>query len=84
MILHGWEKVADSLHEKSLRGAWNAMSTKISDEMLNEFAVEESLDQSPDMLKTRYKDVANRVLLYMPLRATPDRKRFVKGFRNMW
>ncbi len=66
MILHGWEETAHQLSALAARGAWADMPSVISDEMLTEFALITTPRDLPEALRARYKDLADRLGLYIP------------------
>ena len=66
MALHGWEETASQLSALAARGKWTEMPTLVTDEMLQEFAVVAPLDEIPALLLSRYKDVVDRLGLYIP------------------
>jgi probable F420-dependent oxidoreductase len=67
--LHGWEGVGKELYGLSLRGDWAGMAGLISDEMMDEFAVQGRAEEIPGLLKQRYEGIADRVSLYAELDA---------------
>jgi probable F420-dependent oxidoreductase len=66
MALHGWEDTASQLSALAARGRWAEMPTLVTDEMLQEFAVVAPLNEIPALLLSRYKDVVDRLGLYIP------------------
>lgn len=64
LALHGWESLADRLHELSVtkdEGRWAAMGELIDDEVLNTFAVLGRPHEAADELRRRYADIVDRV-----------------------
>ncbi len=64
--LHGWGELGDRLHELSLAGRWDEMTSQVPDEVLEEFAIEATFDELPKALKTKYEGLLNRISLYLP------------------
>jgi len=62
---HGWEDVCDELHDLSRKGEWEQMTSLITDEMLEAFAVEAPWGDLRDEIEARYSHV-DRVVLYTP------------------
>ncbi len=63
---HGWGDLQPELNILSKRGEWDEMGMRISDEMLETFAVKGSPDEIPSLLQRRFGDVIDRLRLYMP------------------
>jgi probable F420-dependent oxidoreductase len=66
--LHGWGEIGDELNSMSKRGEWEAMGEKITDEMLDAFAVVGPLDDIPRLVGERYGDLVDRFSFYAPYR----------------
>ena len=66
MALHGWGETADELQGLARRGEWSAMGGRISQEMLETFAVVSSPEQMGTALAERYGGLADRLSLYLP------------------
>lgn len=66
MEVHGWEDVADDLSGLAREKKWREMPTRITDEMLNAFAIEVAPDEIGPALKERYEGLIDRVALYTP------------------
>ena len=60
--IHGWGDLQPDLNAMSKRGEWSEMGTRITDEMLEEFAVVGRADEIAGQMKKRYGDVIDRVL----------------------
>ena len=67
MSLHGWQETADALSHLAARSRWNEMPSLISDEMLQAFAVWAEPSSLAQALHNRYRNLADRVTLYLPL-----------------
>ena len=65
--LHGWLDVGEKLSALAARGQWAEMPGLITDEILAEFCTEASSPlELARALKERYKDLADRLTLYIP------------------
>lgn len=72
MELHGWGDVARDLSKLVREQKWDAMAARISDEMLDTFAVVASTGDLATALRSRYEGLADRLMLYIPF--TADRQ----------
>jgi probable F420-dependent oxidoreductase len=70
--LHGWGEVGDELNVMSKRGEWEAMGEKITDEMLDAFAVVAPMAKVPAMVGERFGDLVDRFSFYAPYRLADD------------
>jgi probable F420-dependent oxidoreductase len=59
---HGWGALQGELNAMSKRGEWDAMGTRITDEILEQFAIVARPDEVPAQLKKRYGGSIDRVL----------------------
>jgi probable F420-dependent oxidoreductase len=66
MALHGWGEIADELQGLARRGEWEAMGGRISQEMLETFAVVAPAEEIGAALAERYRGLADRLSLYLP------------------
>jgi len=66
MELHGWEDVADRLHEASRVGEWERMAALVDDDMLDAFAVVGTAAEVRDGLARRFSGVADTVCINAP------------------
>jgi probable F420-dependent oxidoreductase len=60
---HGWGALQDELHALSKQGRWVEMGDRITDEMLDTFAVRGQPEELPEKLAARYGDLADRLSL---------------------
>ena len=81
MELHGWGDVCDRLHGLSTKGDWGRMPSEVTDDILNEFVVEGTLDDIGVAVKGRYENLLERVRLYLPFDGNENWKRMIEGFR---
>lgn len=68
MALHGWGSTADELSGLARSGDWGSMGGRLSDEMLETFAVVAPWEDLAAALARRYAGVADRLALYLPFR----------------
>jgi probable F420-dependent oxidoreductase len=59
---HGWGDLQGELNAMSKRGEWDAMGTRITDEILEQFAIVAQPHEVAAQLKRRYGDSIDRVL----------------------
>lgn len=82
---HNWEGTFNRLLEKSRKGQWDSMADEITDEMLQEFAVEGYYEDIPRLLLEKYGDMLDQVLIYFgePEKGDPENwQRLIKAFRD--
>jgi len=82
---HGWGDTFIRLRDKSRNGEWDTMANEITDEMLEEFAVTGSYDEIPGLLKEKYGEMLDEVLIYFgePEKDDPARwRRLTKAFNE--
>jgi len=65
MQAHGWEDTGRELWELSKEGAWGKMVGLVTDEMVEEFAVEAPIDEIAATVRDEYDGVADRVVFDM-------------------
>jgi len=85
LAVHGWEGVGEELTKLARSGAWDQMGSRISDEMLDAFALSVPDNELPRALRERYEGVVQRVALYYPIQqAAPleSWQSFVTSFRE--
>jgi len=66
--LHGWDGLATELHELSRRGAWTEMGERVSDEVLEAFAVVARPEELASRLLERCAGTVDRLALTAALR----------------
>ena len=59
---HGWGELQTELNTLSKRGEWDTMGERITDEILEEFAVVAEPDKVAGVIKARYGDLVGRIL----------------------
>jgi probable F420-dependent oxidoreductase len=71
--LHGWGELGDELNSLSKRGEWDEMGRRISDDVLDAFAVAGKPEELPGLVEARFGDMVDRISFYAPYRADPER-----------
>ncbi len=79
--VHGWPGTADRLHQLQRAGDLAGMAATITDEMLDVYTVSATWDQLADTLLTRYRGVADRLVMY---NATSDWRPSHPGTLERW
>ncbi len=64
MALHGWEAEGEALSTMARAGEWEQMAGRVSDAMLDAFAVAAPLEQLGAILRRRYEGLLGRVSIY--------------------
>ncbi|MEE8396181.1 MAG: TIGR03617 family F420-dependent LLM class oxidoreductase [bacterium] len=83
--LHGWRATGEELSQMARRGEWAQMAGKISDEMLDTFAVAAPPTKLAAALRERYEGLVDRISLYVGI---PDEgpeepmQVFLRAFRQ--
>jgi probable F420-dependent oxidoreductase len=62
---HGWGETCIRLNEKAAKGDWGGMASLITDEMLDVYAVQGTVDELPDLIKKKYAGVIDRLGFYL-------------------
>jgi len=70
--LHGWGELQDELNAMSKQGLWEEMGEKITDEILDTFAVVAEPQKLAAGIAERYGDVVQRLSFYAPYESDPD------------
>ena len=73
--VHGWGDLCPELYGLSIEGKWQEMATKITDDMLEEFAVTGTYDEIVPKIKERCAGVIDRVNFSIPVRSPEDEER---------
>jgi probable F420-dependent oxidoreductase len=82
LAAHGWEGIAQELHEKSLEGDWTGMTLLITDEMLDTIAVSGTYESIGRKLRERYLGLLDRITLYQPYETAFDESRLAALVRE--
>jgi probable F420-dependent oxidoreductase len=80
--LHGWGELQGELNAMSKRGEWDAMGTRISDEILEQFAIVAQPHEVPGQLKRRYGSSIDRVLATFAFTDEAQRKQALAELRG--
>ena len=70
--LHGWGDLQTELNALSKEGKWEEMGTRITDDILEAFAVVAEPDQVAAGIKARYGGAVSRVSFYAPYKSDPE------------
>jgi probable F420-dependent oxidoreductase len=82
LAAHGWEGIAQELHEKSLEGDWMGMTRLVTDEMLDTIAVSGTYESIGRKLRERYAGLLERIMLYQPYKTLWDESRLAALVRE--
>ena len=80
--LHGWGELQNELNAMSKRGEWDAMGTRITDEMLEQFAIVAQPHEVPAQLKRRYGSSIDRVLATFAFTDDEQRRKALAELRS--
>jgi probable F420-dependent oxidoreductase len=83
LALYGWEGEGEKLSALVARGKWGEIPEIINDEMLEEFAVISTEEDLAEALKERYRNIADRITLYLPF-MPGERDAFWKALIEAW
>jgi probable F420-dependent oxidoreductase len=78
---HGWGELQSELNVLSKRGEWVEMGNRISDEMLEEFAVVAEPQNVPSAFAKRFGGIIDRVLCNFPYATDAQRKAYLEELR---
>lgn len=79
--VHGWGDLQTELNVLSKRGEWDAMGERITDDILEEFAVVAEPAKVPAALKARYGGLVDRILATFSFVAEADRADYMEELR---
>jgi probable F420-dependent oxidoreductase len=80
--VHGWGELQNELNAMSKRGEWDDMGTRITDEILEQFAIVAQPKEVPGQLKRRYGDSIDRVLATFALDDAAQRTQALAELRG--
>ena len=80
--LHGWGALQGELNAMSKRGEWDAMGTRITDEILEQFAIVAQPHEVPAQLKRRYGSSIDRVLATLAFSDDEQRRKALAELRS--
>jgi hypothetical protein len=78
---HGWGDICDRLHGHSVKGEWDRMAAEVTEDVLDEFVVEGGWEEMGGILRRRYRNLADRVRVYLPFDGDRRWRVLAKGFR---
>jgi len=73
--IEGWGHLNEELFALSLEGKWQEMATRITDDMLDQFAIIGTYDQIVKKMKEKCAGVIDRVNFTIPVRSPEDEER---------
>jgi probable F420-dependent oxidoreductase len=79
--LHGWGELQGELNALSKQGEWDAMGERITDEILEEFAVVCEPRAVAATLKARFGGLVDRLLCTIPFAGDEERKAWMQELR---
>jgi len=79
---HGWGALQEELNVLSKRGEWQTMGERITDEIVEEFAVVAEPHRVASALKARFGGVVDRLLCTFPFAGETDRQNFFEELRS--
>ena len=80
--LHGWGALQGELNVLSKQGQWAEMGTRISDEILEEFAVVATPQQVVPTLKARFGGLVDRVTCGFPFAPREEHPKLIRELRS--
>ena len=80
--MHGWGALQDELNILSKRGEWDAMGDRITDDILNEFAIVAEPNDVPKRVKARCGDILDRFICMMELPDVEKQAEFVQELKR--
>lgn len=80
--VHGWGDLQGELNTLSKRGEWDAMGERISDEILEEFAVVAEPAKVAGALKARFGGLVDRMLVTFSFAGAEDRASYMEELRG--
>lgn len=81
--IHGWGDLNQELFSLSVEGKWQEMATKITDDMLDEFAVIGTYDEIVKKIKAKSAGVIDRVSFTIPTRTPDDEERLKSMMKEL-
>ena len=78
---HGWGELQSELNAMSKRGEWEAMGERITDEILEQFAVVAEPQQVAGALAERFGGLVDRLLCMFPFATDAERRAYMEELR---
>jgi probable F420-dependent oxidoreductase len=79
---HGWGDLQTELNVLSKRGEWVAMGERITDEILEEFAIVAEPAKVASVLGARFGGIVDRVVCSVPFASDADRSAYMEELRS--
>ena len=79
--LHGWGELQTELNTLSKKGEWVEMGKRITDDMLDEFAIVSEPQGVAKALSQRYGGLVDRILCAFPFASVEERKGYMEELR---
>jgi probable F420-dependent oxidoreductase len=70
--IHGWGDLGEELNSLSKQGGWEEMGRRITDDVVDAFAVAGKPEELPGLVQARVGDVVDRLSFYSPHRSDPE------------
>ena len=80
--MHGWGELQTELNVMSKRGEWVEMGERITDEILDAFAIVCEPDQVADRVKERFAGLADRVTCNFPHATPEERLEYIQALQS--
>jgi len=80
---HGWGELQQELNTLSKRGDWDAMGERITDEILEEFAIVAAPDKVVGAIKARYGGLVDRILCDFSFAKDGKRDEYLEELRSI-
>ena len=81
--IEGWGDLNQELFALSIEGKWQDMATRITDDMLEQFAVIGTYDEIVKKIKARSAGVIDRVTFAIPTRTPDDEERLKEMIKEL-
>lgn len=81
--IHGWGDANQELFALSIEGKWQEMASRITDEMLEEFAVIGTHDEIVAKIKARCAGLVNRIAFTIPVRSPEEEERLKSMIKEL-
>lgn len=81
--VHGWGDLTMELNALSLEGKWQEMATKISDDVLDQFAIIGTYDEIVSKIKEKCAGVIDRMTFAIPVRSADDEDRLKSMIKEL-
>jgi len=79
--LHGWGELQTELNTLSKRGEWETMGDRITDEILEEFAIVAEPEKVASQLAARFGGTVDRILCTFPFATDREREAYLEELR---